>query len=85
MLMLARHRCCLLPASAQAENMLRVYTHEVEGHRWMGIIKESCGGKERAVVWHGSHHGSKFQVLLGSRQQVAVPFPKRFRGRGSLY
>jgi hypothetical protein len=27
----------------------------------------------------------RFQALLGSHQQGAVPFPKRFRGGGGLY
>ncbi|KAJ7339272.1 hypothetical protein DFH08DRAFT_812663 [Mycena albidolilacea] len=32
-----------------------------------------------------SQLGFRFQAPLGSRRQVAVPFPKRFRGGGGLY
>jgi hypothetical protein len=37
------------------------------------------------LVWHVPKLGFRFQALLGSRWQGAVPFPKRFRGGGGLY
>jgi hypothetical protein len=50
-----------------------------------GITGEYCGRGGRGRALFGAPDSLTFQAPLGSRWQVAVSFPKRFRGGGGLY
>jgi hypothetical protein len=69
--LLARRGCCPSPASARAGNALHVYVHEVEGHRWVGIVKESRG-EGGCLAW------------VSPRLQVSSSAGKPSAGGGAL-